>query len=310
MTTRSPRQWPPAQWQAQPLMQVRHALARRFRQAGLATPELDARLLLQQATGLSHAALIAEERSRTLDAQQAERLARMAERRLRGEPVSRILGRRAFLGRDFIITPDVLDPRPETELLVETALKLRPRIEALHAGPPLLCDAGAGSGCIIVSLLAEWPGARGLALDISAAALAVTRRNAALHGVAQRLRCVRSNWLDAINGPLDLLLSNPPYLSTDDMQKRPPEVRHDPALALAAGDDGLAAYRHLARRAARVLRPGGWLLLEVGAGQAEKVRALFTRAGFRPGDALPPILPDLAGIPRMVALQRIISRKN
>ena len=293
------------QWTGQCLHAVRHALATLLREQGIATADIDARLLLQHATGLSHAALIAEERSRRLDEAEAARLDEWTRRRLAGEPVSRIIGRRGFFGRDFIISPDVLDPRPETELLVEAALKLRPCIEALHAGPPLLCDAGAGSGCIIVSLLAEWPQARGLALDISAEALAITQHNAAMHGVDKRLLCLCSDWLQAVGGPLDILLSNPPYLTTRDMQRLPAEVRHDPARALAAGQDGLAAYRQLAQRARLVLRPGGWLLLEVGQGQARAVRALFEHAGFRAHPALPPIMADLAGIDRIIALQRL-----
>ncbi len=291
-------------WSGQSLADVRHELTSHLRTAGIGTAALDARLLVQQATGLSHACLIAEERTRRLTTDEARILIRMAVRRLQGEPVSRIIGLRAFFGRDFVISPDVLDPRPETELLVEAALKLRPHVEALHDESPLLCDAGAGSGCIIVSLLAEWPAAQGMALDISAAALAITRHNAARHGVAERLHCVRANWLAPVRGPVDLLVSNPPYLKAAEMQCLPPEVRHDPALALAAGEDGFAAYRALARKAADVLRPGGWLLLEVGAGQAEEVRRMFEQAGLRPDSLLPPILHDLAGIGRVVALRR------
>ena len=289
----------------QTLHEVRRALAQALRKSGIPNADLDARLLLQQAAGLSHAALIAEERERVLNLREAAQLADMLRRRLAGEPVSRILGRREFMGREFLVSPDVLDPRPETELLVEAALRLRTRIEALHEGAPLICDAGTGSGCVIVSLLAEWPAARGLALDISQAALRVARRNAEHHAVGDRLACVRGDWLNAVGGPLDVLVSNPPYLRADEMRALPREVRHDPPTALAAGDDGLAAYRALALHAADVLRPGGWLLLEVGRGQAEDVQALFQACGFVcDGAALPAVLPDLAGIPRVVALRR------
>jgi len=229
-----------------------------------------------------------------------------ARRRLAGEPVSRILGRREFFGRVFAVTPEVLDPRPETELLVEAALRLRPHIEALAGSAPVACDLGSGSGAIIVSLLAEWPVLKGLAVDISAPALRVTRRNAAAHGVAKRLLCVQGSWLEPIGGPIDLLLANPPYISERDIAGLQREVReHDPHLALAGGADGLDAYRAIARRAKDVLRPGGWLLVEVGAGQAQAVRALFTRAGLAADEALlPSILADLAGVERVVALKR------
>ena len=288
-----------------PLREARAMLTRAFRAGGVDTPDLDARLLVQAATGLSHAALIAHDEA-PLTTAQAAQLEEHARRRLAGEPVSRILGRREFFGRMFTITPDVLDPRPETELLVEAALRLRPHIEALHAGLPVACDLGAGSGAIIVSLLAEWPVLRGLAVDISAPALAVTRRNAATHGVRDRLLCVRGDWLAAVGGPVDLLLSNPPYIPQADIAALAPEVRaHDPHVALSGGVDGLNAYRAIAARAMRVLRPGGWLLAEVGAGQARAVRDLFLHAGLVADETLmPSILPDLAGVERIVALKR------
>lgn len=288
-----------------PVEGARRLLAGALRAAGVETPELDARLLAQEVTGLSHAALIAE-RERPLTVEQAARLRAFARRRLAGEPVSRILGRRAFFGRTFTITPDVLDPRPETELLVEAALRLRPGVEQLHEGPPVACDLGAGSGAIIVSLLAEWPALRGLAVDISAPALAVARRNAATHGVARRLLCVHGNWLDPVRGPVDVLLANPPYIPQADIAALQREVReHDPHLALSGGADGLSAYRAIARRARAVLNPGGWLLMEVGAGQAKAVRDLFLRTGLVVDEAiLPSILPDLAGIGRAIAMKR------
>ncbi len=287
-----------------PVERARRALAGLMRAANPDTPALDARLLVQAATGLSHAAIIAEA-DRPLTAEQAARLRAFARRRLAGEPVSRILGRREFFGRVFEITPHVLDPRPETELLVEAALRLRPHVERLHATPPVACDLGAGSGAIIVSLLAEWPGLHGLALDISPPALRVARRNAVRHGVARRLLCVRGDWLEPVGGPLNLMLANPPYIPQTDIAALRREVReHDPHLALSGGADGLMAYRAIARRARAVLRPGGWLLTEVGAGQAKAVRELFLRAGLTAEETvLPSILPDLAGIGRVVALK-------
>ena len=287
------------------LRAARMVLTRMLRASGVETPALDARLLVQEATDTSHAHLIARGED-PLSAEEAARLEEFARRRLAGEPVSRILGRREFFGRTFAITADVLDPRPETELLVEAALRLRPHIERMQGSElPIACDLGTGSGAIIVSLLAEWPGLRGLAVDVSAPALTVARRNAARHGVSDRLACVRGHWLEAIGGPVDLLLANPPYIPRAAIATLQTEVReHDPHLALDGGDDGLDAYRAIAARAARVLRPGGWLLVEVGAGQAQAVRDLFLRAGLTADEAaMPSIVPDLAGVDRIVALK-------
>ena len=288
------------------LRDARIVLAQALRAAGVETPALDARILVQEAAGIDHAHLIAHGETPLSEAG-AARLLAFARRRLDGEPVSRILGRREFFGRTFIITPDVLDPRPETELLVEAALQLRPRIEEMQggAGVPVACDLGSGSGAIIVSLLAEWPGLRGLAVDISAPALEVVRRNADAHGVANRLLCVRGDWLQAVGGPIDLLLANPPYVPEAALATLQREVReHDPRLALAGGEDGLAAYRAIARRVRAVLRLGGWLLVEVGAGMAEAVQALFLEAGLQADEKiLPSILRDLSGLERVVALK-------
>ncbi len=289
------------------LRDARIVLARSLRAAGVETPALDARLLVQEATGTSHVHMIARGED-PLGEEEALRLQDFARRRLAGEPVSRILGRREFFGRAFTITPDVLDPRPETELLVESALRLRPHLEAVQgaSGIPVACDLGSGSGAIIVSLLAEWQGLRGLAVDISLPALAVTRQNAVAHGVSSRLQCVCGYWLEPIGGPVDLLLSNPPYIPEEELASLQREVReHDPRLALAGGADGLDAYRAIAQRARAVLRPGGWLLVEVGAEQAERVLSLFTEAGLTAEeDVMPRVLTDLAGIGRVVALKR------
>lgn len=288
------------------LREARVVLARVLRARGVETPALDARILVQEATNISHAHLIARGEE-PLGTDEVARLEAFARRRLAGEPVSRILGRRAFFGRTFEITPDVLDPRPETELLVEAALRLRPHIERMQgdSGIPVACDLGTGSGAIIIALLAEWPGLRGVAVDISAPALAVARRNAAAHGVLDRLVCVRSHWLEAIGGPVDLLLANPPYIARADIATLQTEVRkHDPHLALDGGADGLDAYRAIAARAGRVLRPGGWLLVEVGAGQGQAVRELFLQAGLMAEEeVMPSILCDLAGVERVVALK-------
>ncbi len=274
-----------------------------FRAAGLATPALDARVLLLEVLRIDHAALIAAP-ERPLTEEEAVRLSTLAARRLSGEPVSRILGRREFYGRDFRITPDVLDPRPETEILVEAALEAACRRDPSGEGI-LLLDAGSGSGAIIVTLLAELPRARGVALDISPAALAVTLENAQAHGVRDRLLAVCGSWLDPFaEGVFDLIVSNPPYISDAGLEGLEREVaEHDPRLALSGGPDGLEAYRALACRAASVLREEGRLIVEVGFGQAEEVGGILVEAGLAvTGRAA--VRCDLAGVARVVMAER------
>jgi release factor glutamine methyltransferase len=210
-------------------------------------------------------------------------------RRAAREPVAKILGRRVFWGRDFEVTADVLDPRPETECLIAEAL----------AGPkPLtLLDLGTGSGILAVTLLAEWPEVRGVATDLSEAALAVAARNAARAGVAARLDLIRADWFAGVTGVFDLIVSNPPYIGVDEMAGLMPEVRaHDPRLALTDEADGLTAYRAIAGGAGAHLRPGGRLMVEIGWRQGAAVADLLRAAGF---EAVA-VLPDLEGRDRVV----------
>ncbi|GAW36737.1 release factor glutamine methyltransferase [Roseovarius sp. A-2] len=224
-----------------------------------------------------------------LDAAAAARLNAMIARRMAREPVAKIIGRRDFWGRSFEVTADVLDPRPETECLIAEALR----------GPVAarLLDLGTGSGIIAVTLLADWPGAQGVATDISAAALEVAARNAARHGVGARLDLYRSDWFSQVTGPFDLIVSNPPYIAVDEMPDLSPEVRdHDPQAALTDGADGLLAYRMIAAGAGAHLRPGGRIALEIGWQQGAQVRELLCAAGF----AEVGVLPDLDGRDRVV----------
>jgi release factor glutamine methyltransferase len=269
-------------------------LRARLAAAGAATPDLDARLLVLQATGLSHAALVAEPR-RLLDARQAEHLERLARRRIAREPVSRIAGEREFYGRPFLIGPATLDPRPETESLVECALRHargRPR------EPLRILDLGTGSGALLLSVLAELPLARGIGTDVSEEALLVAIENARRLGVAERASFVRANWTSAIGGQYDLILSNPPYIPNRMIAGLQPEVRdHDPHLALDGGIDGLAAYRSIAEGARPLLAPTGLVAVEIGAGQAEAVAAIFGDCGFEPVERV----RDLAGHERVIS---------
>jgi release factor glutamine methyltransferase len=276
-----------------------HALAslrRRLAAAGIASPALDARLLVIAATGLSHEALIAAP-ERTLADDEARRLDALAERRLAGEPVSRIVAEREFYGRPFTIGPASLDPRPDTETLVERALGFA----GTRTGPVEILDLGTGSGAIVVTLLAELPDARGTGTDVCSAALDVARRNALRHRVAERARFVAADWCRGVDGRFDLIVANPPYIPSGDVDGLSREVRdHDPLRALDGGPDGLDACRAIAAGAGPLLAPDGLLALEIGAGQHDAVTAVFARQGWRPAPAAA-ACRDLAGHIRVLA---------
>ncbi|KAF0674924.1 peptide chain release factor N(5)-glutamine methyltransferase [Profundibacterium mesophilum] len=262
--------------------------AARLREAGIDEAGGDARHLLAAAAGIARDRLslhLGDGAPEGADARFAALLARRANR----EPVSRLLGRRFFFGRDFAVTPDVLDPRPETEILVAAALD----------GPvQQVLDLGTGSGCILVSLLAERPDARGTGTDLSEAALGVARGNAERHGVAARCAFRQADWLEGIEGAYDTIVSNPPYIARDEMAGLAPEVsEHDPHLALSPGGDGLAAYRRITAAVPARLAPGGRLLVEIGPTQGAAVRDLFAGAGL----TRIAVLRDLDGRDRVVS---------
>lgn len=226
-----------------------------------------------------------------LGMQAQERLAAMAARRCAREPLAHVLGLRAFYAHEFRVTADVLDPRPETETLVTAALE---------APFDRVLDLGTGSGCILLSLLAARPGARGVGTDISAAALAVAEENARSLGVAERCRFQRADWFGGLEGRFDLIVSNPPYIAESEMAGLAPELAHEPRAALTDGGDGLSAYRAIAAGAGRHLTGQGRLLLEIGWRQGPDVLAILRAAGF---EGLQ-ILPDLDGRDRVVAAVR------
>ena len=249
---------------------VLRQLMSRFKSAGLETPGLDARLLLEAATGLPREALVAVP-ERLLDAGQIERVSSYAVRRLAHEPVSRILGRREFWGRGFEVTPDTLDPRPDTETMIEAALGIA-RQQGWIGKPLRVLDIGAGTGCLLLTLLAELPSATGIGTDLSQAALDVARRNSARLGLDARAAWLCTDLVEGVAGPFDLVVSNPPYIPSGDIAGLEPGVRQfDPRLALDGGADGLAVYRALVPKLRRITTCGGWALVEVGAGQAEAV---------------------------------------
>jgi release factor glutamine methyltransferase len=273
---------------------IREALEKasdRAAKAGADATAWDARLLLAHALG--GAPPLGLDPRLALDPVVANRFETLWEKRLMGVPVQHLIGEWDFYGRPFRVDGRALVPRPETEILVEQALR-----EAGAARRVL--DAGTGSGIIAITYLLERPEASGVALDISVDALALARQNADRHGVLGRLRLIASDWLSAIapgEARFDLVLSNPPYLAVGESPNLPPTVRdHDPRRALFAGDDGMVAIRHLLATAPPFLEPGGVLVFEIGFGQAEVVRSEILA---RPVWRLVRIEPDLEGIPRI-----------
>ncbi|HKK28771.1 MAG TPA: peptide chain release factor N(5)-glutamine methyltransferase [Alphaproteobacteria bacterium] len=280
--------------------------ARALANSGLPDPRREARILLGIVIDAAPLALLTET-ERQLSPEQQAQLAEALKRRLNGEPLSRIRGRREFWSLDFKISPDVLDPRPETELLVEQALEWVAKGPGRHARKPLrILDLGTGSGCILLSLLHELPEAFGIGLDLNLRALRIARANAVRHDLSKRAAWVCGQWLQSIDNPFDLVVANPPYIAAGAIATLGRGVRsYDPGLALDGGPDGLAPYRAIIPGLARVLRPDGAAFLEVGAGQADWVAALGEKAGM-----ICRIRDDLAGIPRCVRLSGKISACN
>lgn len=270
---------------------ARRALAELFREAGIESPELDARVLIGHALGLDHARLAAAAAQQISDLT-ASQIERFAARRLAHEPIARIVGEKEFWGLTFAVTPAVLVPRPETETVVELALALTDRRPALR-----IADLGTGSGAILLALLSERPDARGTGTDIAADALDVARANARELHLLDRAEFIACDF-GATQGAFDLVVSNPPYVASAEIATLAPEVReHDPSHALDGGPDGLAAYRAIVAVAPRLLRPAGHLVVEIGAGQQAAVTELFAANGL----VLTETRHDLSGIPRALA---------
>lgn len=250
-----------------------------FRAAGIETAQRDARLLLLDAAGMQHPDLIRTPRE-PLGQRTAEKLSRHAERRLTREPVARILGEWEFWSLPFTLSPATLVPRPDSETVVAAALLALK--ERRQGGNGLrILDLGTGSGCLLVALLHELPGATGVGADISPEALETARFNAARNKVGDRAQFVLSDWDKSIDGQFDCIVSNPPYIADAVIAGLEPEVRvHDPHLALSGGPDGLAAYRAIADALPALLAPGGVVALEIGSDQDVSVAVLFRARGF------------------------------
>ncbi|WP_200964537.1 peptide chain release factor N(5)-glutamine methyltransferase [Bosea sp. Root483D1] len=247
---------------------TRKAIALVLKRAGIADFTFEARILIEDLAGASD----------PIDEAAAIRLNDALARRLAGEPLWRILGAREFWGLSFSLSPGTLEPRPDSETLIETALG---HLDQRRHEPLRLLDLGTGTGCLLIATLREFPQATGLGIDLSPDAVATATGNAARNGVAERAAFRQGDWTDGIAERFDLILSNPPYIGSDEIAGLDHNVReHDPLLALDGGPDGLDAYRALAAALPGHLKPGGLAILEIGAGQEEAVVALMRRAGL------------------------------
>lgn len=287
---------------AGPSLEHKHrALTEAFSMAGIETAALDARLLLQHVLGLDHAQFISAP-ARLLSEAEAAQLEALAARRLSREPLSRIFGEAEFWSLPFYVSEATLDPRPDSETLIELALELMPAAREEAAS---LLDLGTGSGCLLLSLLSEWPQARGLGVDMAPEALATARRNAARLGLEARAEFQQSNWFGAVSGRYDLIISNPPYIRRADIAGLAPEVaRFDPALALDGGVSGIEPYELIFAEAANYLSPGGWLIVEFGFGQLEEIKQALDASPLGSQAAQLLHRADLSGTPRCLAVEK------
>ncbi len=275
---------------------ARRAIAARLREAGVDTPELDARLLAGHVFHLDLTGLTVHGGRMATEAESAQ-LETSVSRRLAGEPIARIVGMREFWGLPLRLSAATLVPRPDTETVVETALRL--------ARDPVqrIADLGTGSGALLLALLKEWPGAFGVGTDLSESALRTARDNAIRLDLADRSGFVLCDQAGALNGPFDLIVANPPYIPSGNIAGLDAEVReHDPHLALDGGPDGLDAYRKLIPQAERLLRSDACLVVEVGIDQDKDVADLMRLSGLCPE----PAGIDLGGVPRAVAGRKMV----
>ncbi len=270
--------------------------SRVLREGGVAEPRREAATLLAHALGCDRTFIITHP-EHLIDEVRLDNFAEFVQRRVLGEPVQYIVGYQEFFGLKFLVTPAVLIPRPETELLVQEALSLTEKMKSLY-----ICDVGTGSGCISVALTKLQPAAHVLAIDISLAAIKVAVRNAKVHNVNDRINFLISNGFDSlkVQPHFDLILSNPPYVAAAAFSGLQREVRgYEPRIALTAGVDGLAIIRRLLNESSRYLKSRGFLLLEIGFDQCEAVEGLARSKGWK----IVNFQPDLQGIPRIAVLQ-------
>lgn len=275
---------------------ARRLVAGLLGEAGIESPALDARLLVGHALALDHGGLVAQG-TRLLSTSERERLAALAARRLKGEPVARILGVREFFGLPFALSRATLVPRPETECVVEAAIEAAGERRAARLR---IADLGTGSGAILLALLHELPKAQGIGTDRDVEAVATAQANAHALALAARAAFAVANFGTGLKGGFDLVVSNPPYIESGAIESLPREVRDfDPHLALDGGADGLSAYRAIAAQAAALLATNGALVVEIGRGQEREVEAVFAARGLR----RTALRRDLAGIVRVLVFR-------
>jgi len=277
------------------LVSVWQAARDRLIAAGVESPVLDARLLVEAGAGVTRLEIVTDPR-RTLTVEQIAAVNALVDRRARREPVSHIVGKKAFWTLDLNVTPHVLTPRPETEFLVEAALAALPT-----TSPARILDLGVGSGAVLLAVLAERDLVSGIGLDVSADALGVARGNAEMLKLDNRAAFHLGDWSTSFPEQFDAVLANPPYIPSAEIERLAPEVaKHEPRIALDGGPDGLDAYRAIVARLPDWVKPGGTFAFEIGAGQAGDVEALVTASGY----TLLPVRKDLAGIPRVISGRR------
>lgn len=273
-----------------------------LQRAHIETASLDARLLLQHVLNVSREQLLVSDRLGLSPMQEAH-FRDLIDKRAHRQPVAQLLGKREFYGRDFKVTKATLDPRPDSETLIETVLA-----RILDKDAPLkLLDLGTGTGCLLITLLKELPMARGLAVDISDEALQVARENAAALGVGERIEFMQSCWAEKVAGKFDIILSNPPYIPAAAIALLAPEVsRYEPKLALDGGADGLDCYRAIMAQLPGLLTQTGWAVLEIGIGQRRDMEELAQLNGLQ----VVAVKQDLSSIPRCVVIEKITTNQS
>ena len=278
------------------------AARRRLSEAGIPNAAWDARALVAGVLGLSPAGLVTDG-ARLLSSAEKETVENALTRRLAREPVHRILGRRAFSRLDLLLSPETLEPRPDTEVLVDTLVPHAKRIVA-QTGRCRVLDLGTGTGAICLALLDLVPGVTGVGADLSAGALETARRNAEMNGVAHRFETLESDWFAAVSGTFDIIVSNPPYIVRSVLATLDDDVRlYDPFLALDGGDDGLDAYRAIASKAGEHLRENGLVACEIGYDQKDQVAMIMRENGFAQIEAV----QDLGGNDRALVFAKAVA---
>lgn len=276
-----------------------HILRKWFEKSGIETASLDARVLLSEILDISHVQFISSP-NRQIEEKDHAALQTAAQKRMKRQPLSHILGRREFFSRDFIVSPHTLTPRPDSEIVVETAL------QHLHGlmkkkGDLRILDLGTGTGCLLLTLLAECDGVSGTGVDLSEEALVIAKKNARDLGLHSRCTFLAGDWFEPVEGKFDVVISNPPYIPSSDIEGLQDEVRlYEPRLALDGGSDGLDPYRHIIAKAHDYLNLEGSLILEIGADQYEGVSAIFAEHEQNSGISHVACEKDIAGRNRCV----------